>query len=363
MSNNLLIDSDRTTSISSLSTRPIQKESEGLTQNELRKLIPVSAFNPPSAMNFFSSVLKISLFVGFFWLALVAQSIWLSALFTLISGIFLFSLGTVGHDCGHGAHIRPRWLNETVGQICMMLHGLPYAGWKHSHNTHHANTNKGGADPDRLWLYSDEYLAMPKVGQFFWRLFQKEFYWMSAVGHYFRSMLPWSFIIHTKTTKESEIRACRQDLILFFAGLITFHSIWFLAGFGFKSLIFHAITIIIALSCLSVYVRTEHYLLSNGEDVDVKPWLTSRTFLQGSIMDFISTNLNYHVEHHICQTVPHANLPAIRPSIKRHILESGQPYHEDTLWNFMKIAFNQEFFVLERNTFKEIPLSQLQVSK
>lgn len=337
-----------------------------LKLSSLRKIIPVESFNPPSISNFIGFIIKLSLFLEFFLLACLAlqnqqniQQILLTLFHGIISGLFLFSLGTVGHDCGHGAYIRPRWLNEIIGQTCMIFHGLPYEGWKHSHNTHHANTNKGEADPDRLWLYEDEFKAMPKIGQFFWKLFQKEIFWMSAVGHYFRSMFIWSFIIHTKTDKKRDIEACQKDLIIFFTVLFLFHSSLYFIGFGFNSLIVHIITLIVAFSGLSVYVRTEHYLLSNGQDVDIKPWLTSRTFLQGSFLDFISTNLNYHIEHHICQTVPHANLPKIRPALKKFIIDAGQPYHEDTLLNFIKIAFKQEFFVLERNSFKEIPISKL----
>ncbi len=337
-------------------------ENKDLKLGELRKLIPAESLNPPSAKNFVHFVIKFSLFAVAFYFACKSNSILNTAIWTFLSGAFIFTLGTVGHDCGHGAYIRPRWLNEAIGELCMTLNGLPYAGWKHSHNVHHANTNRGNLDPDRLWLYTDEFLAMNKVGRFFWKLFQTRCFWLSAVGHYFRSMLPWSFTIESRTENKAEIAACRTNIFTFFAILTAVHGGMYFAGFGFKSLIVHFFGIILAFAFLSVYVRTEHFLLDSGWDVHDKPWLTSRTIIQNPILDFFATNLNYHVEHHVLQTIPHANLPALRPLIKKTILSANQPYHEDELWNFLKIAYNSEFFVLERDTFKEIPLSQLKAA-
>ncbi|MDJ0625495.1 MAG: fatty acid desaturase [Candidatus Caenarcaniphilales bacterium] len=355
----------------SLTEVPINKQTEEqnkdsteekLTLQQLRKLIPKQAMNPPSTRNFIEFVVKFSMFLVTFYFSCTLQSIWLIIPLIIINGAFLFSLGTVGHDCGHGSYIRPRWLNEAIGELCMSLHGMVYAGWKHFHNTHHAHTNQGELDPDRLWLYEDEFLAFNKVERFFWKLFHTKCFWLSAVGHYFRAMLPWPFIIKQKTEQVEIIQSCQRGIFTFFAILIAFHTSAFFLGLGLKSLIIHVFSLLVAFACLSIYVRTEHYLLTNNYDVQDKPWLTSRTITQNRILDFFANNLNYHVEHHILQSVPHANLPSIRPTIKKTILEAKQPYPEDTFWNFMKIAFNQEFFVLERNTFKEIPLSKLQLN-
>ncbi|MDX1919998.1 MAG: fatty acid desaturase [Candidatus Caenarcaniphilales bacterium] len=335
----------------------VEKSNQELTLNELRKLIPKEMLNPPSVKNFVGFLIKFFLFALSFYFACAANSVLATSLWTLANGVFLFSLGTVGHDCGHGGYIRPRWLNELIGQICMTLHGMAYNGWKHSHNTHHANTNKGEHDPDRLYLFEDEYYAMPPVARFFWRLFHTKCFWLSAVGHYFRSMLPWPFIIESKTDREEDIKACKRDILILAAVWIVLHTGMLLAGFGFKSIFVHFAALIVGFACLSVYVRTEHFLLKVNYEVDDKPWLTSRTIVQHPLLDFLSTNLNYHVEHHVLQTVPHANLPLIRPAIKKAILKANQGYPEDDLWNFLKIAFNQPFHVLERNTFEEIPAS------
>lgn len=330
-----------------------------ITLQQLRKLIPKSAQEPPVFQNILGFVIKFGAFAACFYLACASSSILLTSVWTFLAGVWIFSLGTVGHDCGHGSYVRPRWLNEFIGQASMIMNGMPYGGWKHSHNVHHANTNFAHNDPDRLWLYEDEFLAMSSVGRYLWKLFHTRLFWLSAVGHYFRSILPWAFQIKQKTDQESIIKGCQQDIAIFFAVLGALHGSMYALGFGFKSVFVHFFAILIGFACLSVYVRTEHYLLTNGYDVAEKPWLTSRTITQNPFLDFLATNLNYHIEHHILQTIPHANLPSIRPLMKETILKANAPYHEDELFPFLKRAFNQEFFVLERETFKEIPISQL----
>ncbi|HEY9886118.1 MAG TPA: fatty acid desaturase [Vampirovibrionales bacterium] len=348
----------QTVDLQSGDTYQIKKKQ--LTLNELRKLIKKEDLEPPSVRNFFGAFIKIGLYFLAFYFACNASGFLATAFFTFAAGYFLFSLGTLGHDCGHGAYIRPRWLNEAIGTLSMSLHGLPYEGWKHSHNTHHANTNRGELDPDRLWLYDEEYIAMGKTERFFWRMFQTRFFWMSAIGHYFRSMLPWSFKIKEKTDNQDIINRCKRDTFIWIGIVVTFIASYAFMGFSLLKIIpVYLITVALAFMWLSAYVRTEHYLLDNGYDLHDKPWVTSRTTTHHPILDFFATNLNYHIEHHILQTVPHANLPYIRPLMKKTILEANEIYPEDEFWSFMKMSFNHEFTLMEKETFKERPISQV----
>ncbi|MDX1918139.1 MAG: fatty acid desaturase [Candidatus Caenarcaniphilales bacterium] len=334
---------------------------QDLKLTDLRKMVKAEHLNPPSPANLIGFIIKLALFAGSFYFSLISPW-WITVLMLPLNGFLLFGLGTIGHDCGHGAYLRPRWLNELVGQICIVLHGMPYMGWKHSHNTHHANTNRVELDPDRLWLYKDEYLAMPPLGRAVWRLFHRQAFWASAVGHYFRSILPWAFRIREKTDRPEDIRAAYIDIAIFFASWIALHSALF-PLFGFKSLIVHFLSIIFGFIALSVYVRTQHNNLAVGIDVHDKPWLTSRTVLQHPILDFFATNLNYHVEHHVLQTIPHANLPKVRKLIKPVILNHGQPYHESPIGSYLATCFLAEFKVLERDTLHEIPAKLIEHEK
>jgi len=228
-------------------------------------------------------------------------------------------------------------------------------GWKHSHNTHHATTNKLTEDPDRLWRTPEEYFAMPKIGRYLWELFHTRLFFMSAVGHYFKSIFPWAFRIREKSKNPRDHQQAIIDIAILFISMTILH-ITLYQFVGIKSLIVHAFIIIIGFMGLSTYVRTQHFLLANGSDVHNKPWLTSRTIKQHRFFDFLVTNLNYHIEHHILQTIPHANLPKLKPMMKQLIEEAGVNYEEQPLWGFLKMAFNHPFTILHPETKQEIPL-------
>ncbi len=336
-----------------------QAQSADLKLSELIKKIPAESLYPPSLTNFFGFVIKYGLFATFFTLALLSEN-WLAiAASTLVAGLLMFSLGTVGHDCGHGAYIRPRWLNNLIGQMCIVTHGMPYEGWRNSHNVHHSNTNRLTQDPDRLWIYKSEYLALSPFMRYWWGMFQTRLFWLSAAAHYFRSILPWAFIIESKTTDKKIIASARRDIAILLTSWLVFHSSMFALGFGFKSIFLHVIMVLIGFAGLSVYVRTQHFLLDTGPDLHVKPWDNSRTVLQHPILDFFVTNLNYHVEHHILQTIPHYNLKKLRPMVKDTIERSGHTYYEFDLWPFMQMAFSRPFYLVEDGTDREILASEV----
>ncbi len=77
------------------------------------------------------------------WLALftgvalrIGWSAWL-ALVWFAQGTLLWALFVIGHDCGHGAFSRHRWLNDAVGHLAHTLCLVPYHAWRRSHRTHH----------------------------------------------------------------------------------------------------------------------------------------------------------------------------------------------------------------------------------
>jgi fatty acid desaturase len=71
----------------------------------------------------------------------------------------------------------------------------------------------------------------------------------------------------------------------------------------------------------------------------------------------LATNLNYHVEHHVLQVVPHANLPDLRPLIKQALYNLGLPYHEQDMLEYLKMFRREDFHVLERGTMRELSAS------
>lgn len=60
----------------------------------------------------------------------------------------MVGLFIVGHDCGHEAFSRRRWVNRLVGHVCMSPILTGFHNWRLSHNHHHARAQVRGDDTD-----------------------------------------------------------------------------------------------------------------------------------------------------------------------------------------------------------------------
>ena len=78
-------------------------------------------------------------------------------------GLALLSLqvGFVGHDAGHGAVSRKKWVNVFFGHICFtVVNGLGFSYWRESHLAHHKHCQDEKGDPDML---SDGIISLTAV--------------------------------------------------------------------------------------------------------------------------------------------------------------------------------------------------------
>src|SRR4051812_9564847 len=66
----------------------------------------------------------------------------------LFSGWCFTGIFVIGHDCGHMAFSKRRWVNEAVGHICLGIGYTAFHNWRIAHNHHHGNTQLRGEDPD-----------------------------------------------------------------------------------------------------------------------------------------------------------------------------------------------------------------------
>lgn len=67
----------------------------------------------------------------------------------LFTGWSFTTLYALGHECGHGAFSRKRWVNCAVGHLCLSPLFTSYEGWRIGHNHHHAHTLKQDLGPDQ----------------------------------------------------------------------------------------------------------------------------------------------------------------------------------------------------------------------
>ena len=88
------------------------------------------------------------------WQAPALLTLWVLFGWTLV-GLFV-----LGHDCGHGAFSRRRWVNTVIGHLCMAPLSNGFHTWCVTHDHHHAHTQRRGEEVD--WaanLRTEEELA------------------------------------------------------------------------------------------------------------------------------------------------------------------------------------------------------------
>lgn len=88
----------------------------------------------------------------------------------LLLGWFVVMAGmggffVIGHDCGHEAFSRRRWVNSLVGHLCMSPNLTSFHGWRLSHAHHHARAQLRRDDTDwpEQMLTREEYERAPAL--------------------------------------------------------------------------------------------------------------------------------------------------------------------------------------------------------
>ena len=100
--------------------------------------------------------------------------VWWGLLLVPAAAAFLTRLFLIQHDCGHGAFLPGRRLNDWVGRLIGVLTLTPYDYWRRAHALHHATSGAldrrgiGGIDT----LTVDEYASLSRWRRLGYRLYR-----------------------------------------------------------------------------------------------------------------------------------------------------------------------------------------------
>ncbi len=131
---------------------------------ELRAAVPPRCFRPSTGRSLAHLARDLTA-IGALYAAGVSLADrglgWLWPVLWFGLGTLFWALFLIGHDCGHGAFSRHRWLNTLVGHLTHTPLLVPYHGWRLSHRLHHRGT--GHVDRDETWfpLTRAEVAALP----------------------------------------------------------------------------------------------------------------------------------------------------------------------------------------------------------
>ncbi|MGA1025832.1 MAG: fatty acid desaturase [Lutimaribacter sp.] len=232
----------------------------------------------------------------------------------LLNGIFLVRLFIIQHDCGHGAFLKQRRVQNWIGRSLGVLTLTPYAVWQRTHAIHHAS--HGNLDArgigDVTTLTVAEYQARGRFGRWLYRLYRNPvvlFVLGPAYLFLLQNRLPiglmragWGYWVSAMGTNAM--------IALVLAALL-------LAG-GWEAVLLIYLPCAISAATIGVWLfyvqhQFEQTHWSKGED-----WQLHHAALEGSShyvlpqpLRWLTGNIGIHHVHHLYSRIPFYRLPEV----------------------------------------------------
>jgi len=270
-------------------------------------------------------------FLSYFALLVVPVGLaWL--ILAPLCAVAALTMGFLGHDAGHYALSRKRWVNDAWGHFGMsFLCGMSFGYWRARHNEHHTQCQKVGGDPDMRFgvlfsVYPESDNWRSPVGRFFLRI-QKwafwplsSFYWVSLRCDAIRDL----FQQPDKTNVDRFLLPLHFLVLLVLPGL--------LIGWPAAILAYLTMSCLSSLMTASVFIPNHIGMRRLGPNEEIsyleQQVTTSRNILNPPLLDFYYGGLNSQIEHHLFPRVSHDRYRAMRPIVRAFCQKRGIPYSE-----------------------------------
>jgi fatty acid desaturase len=249
-----------------------------------------------------------------------------------LCAVALLTMGFVGHDAGHYALSRRRWVNDVWGQLGMtLLCGMSFGFWRSRHNLHHVRCQEIEGDPDMHF-------------GFLFSVYPNSASWRTPLGRVFLRIQKWAFwplaSLYWVTLRYDAIRDLfqrpRETRVDRF--LLPLHWIMMLVVPGLIWSWPAAILAYVTVSCLSSLMTASVFIpnhmgmrrLEQGEKLSYleQQVTTSRNISNPPLFDFYFGGLNSQIEHHLFPRVPHHRYRAMRPIVRAFCRKRGLAYEE-----------------------------------
>lgn len=297
--------------------------------SEIQANVPTSMLDPRElvrALNAFKDArparslweLAVTLvpFCGLFALMLFAlEAGYLAALvLTPLAGLFLLRLFVIQHDCGHGAFLRSRSGNDSVGRVLGVLTFTPYDCWKRAHALHHAATGnldaRGFGDVDTLTVR--EFFELSRLQRFYYRFYRHPVVLLGIGPAYLfllRHRLPvglmkegWAYWISSMATNLA------TAMVL---GLLVY-----LFGFAVTMAVF--LPVVLTAASVGVWLFYIQHQFEDAHWDDGENWSFHDAALHGSshldlplVLRWFTANIGIHHVHHLASRIPFYRLPEV----------------------------------------------------
>lgn len=266
------------------------------------------------------------------------------ALLALSASVGLLTMGYVGHDAGHFALSKKRWVNDVWGHFGMtFLCGMSFGFWRTRHNVHHVHCQEVGGDPDMHFgvlfsVYPQSANWQTALGRFFLRI-QKWAFWPLACFYWVTLRYDG---IRDLFQRPKETRIDRFLMPLHWVLLLVVPILMF--GWHAALLAYLTVSCLSSLMTASVFIPNHIGMrrLGPGHGLGYleQQITTSRNISNPRLLDFYYGGLNSQIEHHLFPRVAHHRYREMRPLVRSFCAERGIPYQEVTLYRALASVGN-----------------------
>lgn len=276
--------------------------------------------DPSVGRSIFELVVTLVPFLGIWALAWAALSIspWLSLALAAVNGMFLIRLFIIQHDCGHGAYLPNRSVQDWLGRALGVLTLTPYDVWKRTHaihHSHHGNLDQRGIG-DVTTLTVEEYRARSPMGRLIYRIYRNPIV-LFVVGPAYMFLLQHRLPVWLmRSGWRYWVSAMGTNVMI----ALIVAAIWYFGGWQPVLLIWLPTGIVAA--SIGVWLFYVQHQFEDTHWVNDEDWQLHHAALEGSShyvlpqpLRWLSGNIGIHHVHHLYSRIPFYRLPEV---IRQH---------------------------------------------
>jgi fatty acid desaturase len=230
------------------------------------------------------------------WIGIIALAVYFNRWWLTAAGIFVIGFGPFhdllvqGHEGTHELISRNRPVNDLLTWFTLALAGISAEAHRRFHLDHHHYAHTA-QDPE--YQFFDRVVrGVPGWAYFFIPAFAQ----IGVNAYGFKNNMPASV---------------RRRIVLELGGAVILHgTLAFVLGWR-RYLLFVIAPMVTGLYVASVLrAVTEHHDVTAGSE-----WTNARSMVTHPFMEFLWSNVNYHLEHHLYPSVPYHALPQLRRAL------------------------------------------------
>jgi len=232
-------------------------------------------------------------------------SYWITLALAFPAAGFLTRSFIICHDCGHGSFFKSRKANRILGFLTGLLTFLPAYYWSHEHAKHHAHAgdldHRGAGD---IWtLTVQEYLALPRWQQIWYRLYRNPFFLLGLAPLFL-------FFVNYRYWRPGDNSRARWSTVQTNLALVAIVTVASLT-IGFKAYVMIQLPIMLVAGACGIWLFYVQHQFENTYWERYEEWNYVRHALEGSsfyklprALQWFSGNIGFHHVHHLSPRIP-----------------------------------------------------------